>query len=57
MSYAKAINAQQDRKGSLFLKNFRRKELGNQSYFANIVKGIHHKNEGPVILSWTSYGK
>jgi putative transposase len=41
MSYAKAINIQEDRVGSLFQKNFKRKEVNNERYFSNLVYYIH----------------
>ena len=41
MSYAKAINKQENRIGSLFQKNFKIKEVNNDSYFAQLVFYIH----------------
>ncbi|MDX2190355.1 MAG: hypothetical protein SFY32_10855 [Bacteroidota bacterium] len=41
MSYAKSINKQENRTGSLFQKNFKRKEITNQSYFTSVVLYIH----------------
>jgi REP element-mobilizing transposase RayT len=41
MSYAKAINIQENRVGSLFQKNFKRKNVNNERYFSNLVYYIH----------------
>ncbi|MCW3125787.1 MAG: hypothetical protein JWO03_1445 [Bacteroidetes bacterium] len=41
MSYAKSINIQEDRVGSLFQKNFRRKLVDNEKYFSHLVYYIH----------------
>ena len=41
MSYAKAINIQENRVGSLFQKNFKRKHVNNDSYFSQLVYYIH----------------
>ncbi len=40
-SYAKAINNQEPRTGSLFQKNFKRKEVNNQHYFSKLIWYIH----------------
>jgi putative transposase len=40
-SYSKSINKQEGRIGSLFQKNFRRKEVGNAAYFRNMINYIH----------------
>ena len=40
-SYSKAYNKMYDRRGSLFIKNFKHLEITNESYFANIVHYIH----------------
>ncbi len=40
-SYAKAINKQENRTGSLFQKNFKRKEVTSGTYFDNLVNYIH----------------
>ncbi len=40
-AYAQAINRQENRKGSLFLKPFRRKLLQDESYRAQVVYYIH----------------
>lgn len=41
MSYAKAINKQEKRVGSLFQKRFKIKEVKNDSYFSTLVFYIH----------------
>jgi len=41
-SYAMAINKQQNRHGSLFEKNFRRKLVGNSDYLKQLVFYIHN---------------
>ncbi len=40
-SYTQAINKQEDRTGSLFQKNFKRKEVDSQEYFQRLVVYIH----------------
>ena len=40
-SYSKAINKQQNRHGSLFEKAFKRKEVTNERYLANLIFYIH----------------
>ena len=47
LSYAKSINKQESRKGSLFQKNFRRKIIDSEVYFTHLVgyihnNGVHH---------------
>jgi putative transposase len=41
-SYAKAFNKQQSRKGSLFMKNFKRKKISDEQYLRKVVHYIHH---------------
>jgi REP element-mobilizing transposase RayT len=41
LSYAKAINEQEPRTGSLFQKNFKRKKVNNEKYFNQLVYYIH----------------
>ncbi len=41
MSYAKSINKQQARTGSLFQKNFKRKHITSESYFSSVIHYIH----------------
>ncbi|MDZ4756915.1 MAG: hypothetical protein SGJ10_02095 [Bacteroidota bacterium] len=40
-SYAKSINLQENRVGSLFQKPFRRKMIDSESYFTRIIAYIH----------------
>ena len=41
IGYAQAINKQETRKGSLFQKPFKRKEVSHPSYFSRLVYYIH----------------
>jgi len=41
MSYAKAINKQEDRVGSLFQKNFKRLIVDSQDYMNHLIQYIH----------------
>jgi hypothetical protein len=41
MAYAKAINKQQGRVGSLFQKNFKRIRIGSRSHCMLVLKYIH----------------
>lgn len=41
-SYTKSYNKMYGRMGSLFIPNFKRKEITSDSYFTNIVHYIHH---------------
>jgi putative transposase len=41
-SYTKAYNKMYGRKGSLFIPNFKRKEIKNESYFRNLIHYIHN---------------
>ena len=40
-SYTQALNKQQGRMGSLFMKNFKRKEVDSDKYFFQLVHYIH----------------
>lgn len=40
-SYTQAFNKQQNRKGSLFIKNFKRKPINDNSYLLKLVHYIH----------------
>lgn len=40
-SYAKAINKQESRTGSLFQKNFKRKEVKDEHYYSQLIYYIH----------------
>lgn len=41
MAYAKAINKQESRVGSLFQKNFKRRAVNSSEYFTNLIYYIH----------------
>ena len=63
LSYSKAINKQSDRRGSLFCKNFRRKEINSLGYLQNAVIYIHRnpQHHGFDIdfrdYAWSSYNR
>jgi putative transposase len=40
-SYSQAFNKQQSRKGSLFMKNFKRKKISDEQYLKKLVHYIH----------------
>ena len=42
ISYAKSINRQNSRTGSLFQAKFKKKEINNDGYFTTIIQYIHH---------------
>ncbi len=60
-SYSKAINKQEGRHGSLFENPFKRKEVTNENYFANLVYYIHANPQNHGICEnfrlypWSSY--
>ena len=41
IAYAKAINKQEDRVGSLFQKNFKRRPVQSDGHFANLIYYVH----------------
>jgi REP element-mobilizing transposase RayT len=41
-SYTQALNKEQGRKGSLFMKNFKRKKIENKQYLYKLVHYIHY---------------
>lgn len=41
-SYTQALNKMYDRRGSLFIPNFKRKEIGSEDYLTALVHYIHH---------------
>ncbi len=43
MSYSKSINKQENRTGSLFQKNFRRKHVDNDAYLTQVIYYIHNQ--------------
>lgn len=61
LSYAKAINKQVGRTGSLFRKNFRRKKINSDDYFTGLVWYIHNNPVKHKIYNdyktykWSSY--
>ena len=61
-SYAKAINKRYNRTGSLFEKNFERKEVIGKRHFKNIIHYIHNNpvhhsfTESNWDYPWSSYG-
>jgi hypothetical protein len=61
MSYAKAINKQQNRTGSLFRKNFKRKKINDIEYLKEGIIYIHRNPRKHGIISdfrdypWSSY--
>ena len=60
-SYARWFNLKHKRRGSLFEKNFERKQVDNQKYFANLIGYInnnpvlHEFVEHSVEYPWSSY--
>jgi len=63
MAYAKAINNQEKRTGSLFEKNFRRLIIDNISYLNHAMQYIHYNpvhhrfNNNFKDYPWSSYSK
>jgi len=63
MSYAKAINKQQNRTGSLFRKNFKRKKINDLEYLKEVIIYIHRNPKKHGIISdfrdypWSSYSR
>ncbi len=61
-SYAKAINKQENRTGSLFQKNFKRIPVNNQAYFNQLIYYIHANPKRHGIIDdfkqypYSSYG-
>jgi len=61
LAYAKAINVQENRKGSLFQKLFRRKSVTSAAYLSQLVLYLHRNpvHHGRAITltdwKWTSY--
>jgi putative transposase len=59
--YTQAYNKQQKRKGSLFMKNFKRKHITDKSYLLKLVHYIHHNPieadlcENPSDWKFSSY--
>ena len=42
-AYTKSFNKEQDRKGSLFMQNFKRKEVNDEKYLRKLIHYIHYK--------------
>ncbi|GHT56624.1 hypothetical protein AGMMS49982_23560 [Bacteroidia bacterium] len=63
LSYSKSINKQTERSGSLFRKNFKRKEINNLQYLQNTVIYIHRNplhhgfEEDFRNYRWSSYDR
>ncbi len=63
MSYSKAINKQTARTGSLFQKNFKRKQIQHDAYLMTCAKYIHQNPQKHGICedfktySYSSYGR
>lgn len=63
MSYAKAINKQQNRTGSLFRKNFKRKKINDLKYLKEVLIYIHRNPKHHGIktnfrdYAWSSYNR
>jgi len=64
LSYSKSINKQQNRTGSLFQKNFKRKQVNSEVYFTTLIYYIHHqlahhgfKGVDDKNYQWNSYGR
>jgi len=61
MSYAKAINIQENRTGSLLQKTFRRKRVADEGYFTQLIgyihrNAIHHGlTDDFMKYPWSSY--
>lgn len=64
ISYSMSINKQEERSGSLFQKNFRRKEVDSEEYFTRLVYYIHtqpshhgFRHIDDRDYPWSSYGR
>jgi putative transposase len=63
MSYAKAINKQENRTGSLFRKNFKRKKITDLNYLKEVVIYIHRNPQRHGFVNnfsdypWSSYNR
>ena len=61
MSYAKSINQQEGRSGSLFQKYFRRQAVTDDAYFTRLIWHIHNNavhhglHDNLETYSWSSY--
>jgi len=61
ISYSMSINKQEDRKGSLFIKNFKRKAIIKDNYLVNLIFYIHYNPVHHKLITkienykWSSY--
>ncbi len=56
VSYAKSVKIQEERTGSLFEKNFRRKQVDSEQYFTTLVAYIHQNPQTHGICAdYTDY--
>lgn len=57
-SYSKAINKQKGRKGSLFIRPFKRKQIDSKHYLQNLVQYIHFNPvEAEICLKPENYNQ
>lgn len=60
-AYTKPFNAKHNRKGNLFQRPFKRKQIDNLIYFKRVVTYIHHNpihhgfSDHPMEYPWSSY--
>lgn len=60
-SYTQSYNKIYNRRGSLFLKNYKKKEINNDEYLRNIILYIHQNPvhhgfcQTPIQWKWSSY--
>ncbi len=60
-SYSKAFNKKYERRGSLFLKNFKKKTIIQKDYLSSVILYIHLNpvkhgfTSGPADWKWSSY--
>ena len=59
--YSKAINAQESRMGSLFMRPYKRKQVDTDAYYSELLRYIHHNPAKHGVLDdfasypWSSY--
>ncbi|MGB0432333.1 MAG: transposase, partial [Bacteroidia bacterium] len=60
-AYSKAINAQEKRMGSLFMRPFKRRIIDSESYYSEVMRYIHHNPVKHGLMNdfanypWSSY--
>ncbi|MCB0736031.1 MAG: transposase [Bacteroidetes bacterium] len=60
-AYSRAINNQENRMGSLFMKPFKRKLIDTESYYSEVIRYIHHNPIKHGLMTnfssykWSSY--